>query len=208
MKIMVTSLKRSHAWTATLNALNLVAGHHRPTPLPETLGHPGKSGTVSCGVTAPFSLVLVHKVLLCPPRVYFPVLCKFWQPYSRVNGDLLQEGLCHTQVCCTQSPSLWQSTADPYLHRRLSNTVLSQSLWGPWVLVCTRFVWALWASVAGMGFDSRREFALPTILLGLLCPCTWVISSQLLQCLPSYWVSLTLDVGYFQRAAPVPRSRR
>ena len=20
----------------------------------------------------------VHKVLLCPPRVYFPVLCKFW----------------------------------------------------------------------------------------------------------------------------------
>ena len=23
-----------------------------------------------------------------------------------VNGDLLQEGLCHTQVCCTQSPCL------------------------------------------------------------------------------------------------------
>ena len=32
----------------------------------------GKSRTVSCGVTAPFSWVLVHKVLLCPPRVYFP----------------------------------------------------------------------------------------------------------------------------------------
>ena len=47
-----------------------------------------------------------------------------------------------------------------------------------------------------MGFDSKREFTLPTILLGLLCPCTWVISSQLLQCLPSYWVSLTLDMGY------------
>ena len=28
-----------------------------------------------------------------------PVLCKLW-----VNGDLLQEGLCHTQVYCTQSP--------------------------------------------------------------------------------------------------------
>ena len=25
--------------------------------------------------------------------------------YGRVNGDLLQEGLCHTQDCCTQSPS-------------------------------------------------------------------------------------------------------
>ena len=27
--------------------------------------------------------------------------------------------------------SLWQSTADPYLHRRHSNTVLSQPLWSP-----------------------------------------------------------------------------
>ena len=39
-----------------------------------------------------------------PPRVCFPVLCKFWQLYSEVNGGLLQEGLCHTQVCCAQSP--------------------------------------------------------------------------------------------------------
>ena len=62
-----------------------------------------KSGTVSCGVTAPFSWVLVHKVLLCPLRVYFPVQCKFWQLYGRVNGDLLQEGLSDTHVCCTQS---------------------------------------------------------------------------------------------------------
>ena len=64
----------------------------------------GKSGTVSTGLTAIFSWVLVHKVLLCPPRVYFPALCKFWQLYGGVNGDLLQEGLCHTQVCRTQSP--------------------------------------------------------------------------------------------------------
>ena len=64
----------------------------------------GKSGTVFCGVTAPFSWVLVHKVLLCPPRDYFPVLCMFWQLYCWVNGDLLQEGLCHTQVCYTQRP--------------------------------------------------------------------------------------------------------
>ena len=65
----------------------------------------GKSGSVSCGVTAPFSWVLVHtSFCLCPPRVYLPVLCNFWQLYGRVNGDLLQEGLCHTQVCCTQIP--------------------------------------------------------------------------------------------------------
>ena len=61
----------------------------------------GKSGTVSCGVTVPLSWVLVSKVLWCPPRVYFPVLCKFWQLYGGVNGDVLQEDLCHTH---TQSP--------------------------------------------------------------------------------------------------------
>ena len=33
-----------------------------------------------------------------------PVLCKFWWLYGGINRDLLQEGLCHTQVCCTQSP--------------------------------------------------------------------------------------------------------
>ena len=45
----------------------------------------------------------MHKVLGYPPRVYFPVQCKFWKLYSGVNGDFLQEGLWHTQVCCTQS---------------------------------------------------------------------------------------------------------
>ena len=64
----------------------------------------GKSGSLSCGVTAPFSWVLVHtRFCLCPSRVHFPVLCKFWQLYGEVNGDFLQEGLCHMQVCYTQS---------------------------------------------------------------------------------------------------------
>ena len=65
----------------------------------------GKSQSVSCGVTAHFSWVLVHtRFCLCLPRVYFLVLCKFWQLYGGVKSDHLQEGLCHTQVCCTQSP--------------------------------------------------------------------------------------------------------
>ena len=65
----------------------------------------GESGSVSCGATAPFPWVLVHtRFYLCLRRVYFPVLCKFWWLCGGVNSDLLQEGLCHTQVCCTQSP--------------------------------------------------------------------------------------------------------
>ena len=45
-----------------------------------------------------------YKGFVHPPRVCFPVLGKFWQLYGGVNDDLLQEGLCHTQVYCTQSP--------------------------------------------------------------------------------------------------------
>ena len=72
---------------------------------------------------------------------------------------------------------LQQATADLYLHRRYSNTVLPQALWGLWVLVHTRFVSALGASLAGMGLDSKRDFTPPTILLGLLCPWMRGISS-------------------------------
>ena len=134
MKRMVTSLRRSQAYTAAVCAPNPAeATTDRPLRwrLPET------HRQVSCGVTAPFSWILVHKVLLCPPSVYFPVLCKFWQLYTGVNGDLLQEDLCHTH---TQSPVRAADHCRPSLHSRRSNTVVSQSLWGPWVLVHTRFV--------------------------------------------------------------------
>ena len=108
MKIMATSFKRSHAYTATLSAPNPAAGHHRPMPLPET---PGCS-------QANLGQSLVGSLLLSPGSCYIhtdfdffplrmpvsPVLCKFWQLYGAVNGNLLQEGLCHTQVCCTPSP--------------------------------------------------------------------------------------------------------
>ena len=65
-----------------------------------------KSGSVSCGITAPFSCVLVHtgRFVCALQESVSPVLCKFWWLYGGVNGNLLQEGLCHTQVCCIQSP--------------------------------------------------------------------------------------------------------
>ena len=50
------------------------------------------------------------QVSLCAlPESVSPVLCKFWRLYGGVNGDLLQEGLCHTQVYCTQSPCPFSS---------------------------------------------------------------------------------------------------
>ena len=101
---MVTSLKISHAYIVPQLC-------SRPSPTHTSAGDSwtltGKSGAVSCGVTAPFFCVLVHtRFRLCPPRVCFPVLCKFWWLYGGINGDLLQEGLYHTQIYCTQSPCL------------------------------------------------------------------------------------------------------
>ena len=141
MKIMATSFKRSYVCATTLSAPNPAAGHHQPMPLLETPGH----SQASLGQSLVGSLLLspgfwCTKFCLCPLRVYFPVLCKFWQLCGGVNGNLLQQGLCHTQVCCTQSPCSCGSPLLTHTSQETSNTVLSQSLWSPRVLVHTRFV--------------------------------------------------------------------
>ena len=106
MKIMVTSFKKSHAPTAALSAPNPATGHCQPTPLPETPGH--SQASLSQSLVGPlllspgswctqgFLCVLQESVSL--------VLCKFCWLYGGVNGNLLQKGLCHTQVYCTQGP--------------------------------------------------------------------------------------------------------
>ena len=97
MKIVVTFFKRSHALTATLSAPDPAAGHHRPAPLPEAPEHP----PASLGQSLLGSLLLSSgswctQGFLCALReTVSPVLHKFWQLYGRVNGNLLQEGLCH-----------------------------------------------------------------------------------------------------------------
>ena len=106
MKIMATSFKRSCTDTAAFSVPNPAAGHHWPTPPMETPGYSQASlGQFLWGslvlspgswCTQAFPCVLQESVS--------PVLCKFCQLYGGVNGDLLQNGLCHSQVCCTQSP--------------------------------------------------------------------------------------------------------
>ena len=92
----------------------------RPAPTHTSTGDSwtlmGKSGSVSCGVTAPFSCVLVHtRFFLCSPRVCFPVLCKFWWLYGGLMVTISKElmpcpGLLHPEPLPPQ-----QSTADRYL---------------------------------------------------------------------------------------------
>ena len=145
MKIMAISFKRSHLSIATLSAPNPAAGHGRPPPTHasarDSWTFTGKSGSVSCGVTT-FSWVLVC-TSFCFSKNLFPQSCLLWQLYGGVNGDFLQKGLCHTQVCCTQSPCPRSSpllTHTPQETLKPSSASVSVGLW---VLVCSSFVSAL-----------------------------------------------------------------
>ena len=158
MKIMASSFKRSHTHTAAHSGPNPAAGRRWPTPPPGTLGH----SWASLSQPLAGSLLLSSgswctQGFVCAFQEYVS------QSYVSSGGSMVglmatsskrlmpYPGLLHPETLPLQ-----QYTANPYLHRRRSNTVLSQSLWGLRVLVYTRFVWALWASLAHMGFDSKK----------------------------------------------------
>ena len=109
MKVMVTSFKMSHACTATLSAPGPAAGLCMPAADPRLCW---RLLDTYWQVWVSFlwshcSFLLgpdVHKVVCALQESVSPVLSKFCKLYGGVNGDLLQEGLCHIQLCCTQSP--------------------------------------------------------------------------------------------------------
>ena len=96
-----------------------------------------------------------------------------------LGGSMVGLTRCPSQVCYSQSPCLHgrplltrASTGDIQTVKGSSGSVVCG---GPWVLICIRFVWALWVSLLGMGFCSKWDFVPPTVLLGLLL-CSWVCS--------------------------------
>ena len=117
-----------------------------------------------------------HKVLFVPSKILFPQFCV--SSGVSVVGLMAASskrayvipGLLHHEPLPLQ-----QATADPYL--RGGSTQVWLSLCGVSGSWCAQgFVGVLLASLAGMGFDSKCDFAPPTILLGLLlCPWMWGI---------------------------------
>ena len=101
-----TSFKGSYAFIASFSAPNTAAGHHRPTSPLETPGH----AQASLGQSLVGSLLLspgswLTQSFICAlQESVSPVLCKFWRFSGGVNGDLLQEGVRHIQIWCTQNP--------------------------------------------------------------------------------------------------------
>ena len=119
----------------------------------------GMSGSVSCGVTALFSWVLVHtRFCLCPPRVF---------SQSCVSSGGSMAGLMATsskrayaiprsaapRAAAPEAGHCWSVPS-----QETPKHSSGQSLWGLCVLVWTRFVWALWAYLVGKGIDSKCNF--------------------------------------------------
>ena len=137
----------------------------------------GKSWSISCGVTVPFPGSSCAQAFVCAlQESVSAVLCKFWRLYGGVNGDLLQESLCHTQVCCTQSPCPCGRPLLTCTSAEDTQTQFWLSLCGVSGSWCIQVLFEPIKSLEGMGFDSKRDFTPSTILLGLLlCPWTWGI---------------------------------
>ena len=78
-----------------------------------------------------------HKFFSCvPSKSLFPQSCvSSGSPMVRLMVTSSKRAYVNPSLLHPEPLPLWQSTADPYLHRRRSNAVLSQSLWGPWALV-------------------------------------------------------------------------
>ena len=109
---------------------NPAAGRHQPMPPPETLGHSWATlGQSLVGSLLPFPGSWYKQGFVCAlQEPVSPFLCKFWQLCGGVNGDLLQEDLCHTQVCCTQSPCLCGSPLLTHISTEAKHSSVSVSV--------------------------------------------------------------------------------
>ena len=96
----------------------------------------------------------MHRVLFVPSKNLFPQSCVSSGGSMWVNCDLLQEGLCHTQVFCTRDPYpcsrpllTHTSTGDTQTLRGRSRSITAKSqkvlsessehLWWVWGLILT-----------------------------------------------------------------------
>ena len=100
-------LQKSHARAAVLSAPNPAAGHCLLTPLLETPEH----SRASLGQSLVGSLLLspgswcTQGFVCALQESVSPILCKLWWFYGGANGDVLQEGLCHTPSTAPRAPA-------------------------------------------------------------------------------------------------------
>ena len=102
-----------------------------------------------------------HKVLSVPSKGLFPQSCvSSGSSMVGLMGDLLQEGLCHTQVCCTQSPCLCSS---PLLTRTSTGDTQTQF----WLSLCG--VSGSWCT-QGLFEPSEHRWRVCGLILNVILP--------------------------------------
>ena len=152
------SFRRSHAGTATLSAPSPAAGHRRPTPPPETPGHSQQVWVSLLWGRCSFLMGPGAQGSVCAlQESVSPGLCKFWWLDGGDHGDLLQEGLCYTQVCCTQSPYPCSrplltrtSSGDTKIQFCLSLCGVSGSWCAQGLFEPSEHLWWLWGLILNM----------------------------------------------------------
>ena len=136
-KVTVTSFKRSHDAVLHSVPLTLQQATADPHLQQRLLDTHGQVWVSFLWVTGPGA----HKVLFVPSKSLLPLSC--------VSSGGSMVGLMATSskrayaILRSAAPRALTPAAghcDLYFRRRHPNTVLSQSLWGLWVLVHTRFV--------------------------------------------------------------------
>ena len=128
MKIMVTSFKRSHARSHSCTA-------ELPPTLQQATSDPhlhrrlwtlmGKSGSVSCGVTAPFSWVLVHTRFCLSPKVWLGVY------FVKVHAKTSTTRLCFLGLYTLYAPRFNTTSLSYFLvsHISLPFGILFHAFW-------------------------------------------------------------------------------
>ena len=120
MKIMVTSLKISHACTVALSAPKPTASHRWPSLCWRLLDTHGQVWVTLFWRSLFLSLwsQCTQGFVCALQESVSPVLC--WWLHGEVNGDLLQQSLCHTQVYWIQSP--WPGSSPLLTHTYTGDT--------------------------------------------------------------------------------------
>ena len=219
---MATYFKRPHARTAALSAPTLQQATTNPRLCWRPVDAHGQVWISLLWVTAPFSWVLVHTGFVCPlQEPVSPVLYKFWQLYGGVNGDLLQEGLCHTQVYCAQSPCPCSSplltrtsTGDTQTQVCLSLCRVSGSWCAKGLFEPFEHLWWVWGLILNADLSLLPScwcFSLALDVGYLLSPalhsCCSSAGQLPLQRLSFCWGFSALGLGYLLKVIPVPPQR-
>ena len=163
---------------------------------PETPGHSWSSlghSLVGSLLLSPGSWC-AHGSVCALQESVSPVLCKFWRLYGGVNGNLLQEGLCHSQVCCTQSPCpcirpllTRTSSGDPQTQFWLSLCEVSRSWCTHGLFEPSECLWKVWDLILNVILPLYRLAGASPLLLdmgnffwwGPTFSCLWLFSSEL-----------------------------